>query len=162
MTSSAVTVGLVGFGWFAELLASRVFPNVLEIRVVAVPQQLSPRRERAGMLLKVPVFENIASMLRGSNCQAVVIMTLHNTHRELVEAAAASGRHIFCEKAMADDSGGLRRYDPRGEIGEGNPVGRPHAKALSAVRSRNSAGPGRRIRKAPCSERVWLSLVSGF
>jgi predicted dehydrogenase len=101
MTSSPVTVGLVGFGWFAELLTSRVFPNVPEIRVTAVCEQLSVRRERAGMLLEVPVFEDIASMLRGSSCQAVVIMTPHNTHRELVEAAAASGRHIFCEKAMA-------------------------------------------------------------
>jgi predicted dehydrogenase len=101
MTDAPVSLGLVGFGWFAELLSLRVFPFVPEIRIVAVCDQLPERRERAAALLNVPVFEYMDAMLRETQCEAVVIMTPHDTHRILVEAASASGRHIFCEKAMA-------------------------------------------------------------
>ncbi len=114
------------------------------------------------MLLKVPVFENIAAMVRGSNCQAVVFMTPHHTHRELVEAAAASGRHIFCEKAMAVTAADCAAMIHAAKSAKVILLVVHHAKALSAERSRNSSSPVRRIRKAPCSERVWLSLVSGF
>lgn len=101
MTIHPVRVGLIGFGWFAELLCTRVFPFVPEISVVAVCDRLPQRRDRAHEILKVPVFEDSADLLRESDCEGVIIMTPHNTHRVLVEAAAASGKHIFCEKAMA-------------------------------------------------------------
>ena len=94
-------VGLIGFGWFAELLCARVFPQVPEISVVAVCDRLAQRRDRAQEMLKVRVFEDSAELLRESNCEGVIIMTPHNMHRVIVEAAAASGKHVFCEKAMA-------------------------------------------------------------
>src|SRR3984957_10211742 len=101
MTDAPVKLGLTGFGWFAELLAERVFPFVPEIRIVGVCDQSPRRRARAAELLGVPVFEDMDALLKGSDCEAVSILTPHNTHRTLVEAAARSGRHIFSEKAMA-------------------------------------------------------------
>lgn len=101
MTDRPVEIAIAGFGWFAELLCGRVLPFVPEVRVVAVCDQLASRRERAATLLGIPVFEDLEAMLRGSDADGIVILTPHNTHRELVEMAASAGRHVFCEKAMA-------------------------------------------------------------
>lgn len=101
MSGGAVMIGLIGYGWFAELLCARVIPYVTELKVAAVCDPALGRRDQAKMQLGVPVFEDIQALLAGSNCEAVIVLTPHNTHRMLVEAATAAGRHVFCEKAMA-------------------------------------------------------------
>jgi predicted dehydrogenase len=39
-----------------------------------------------------------------AGCDAVLVLTPHDTHRELVVGAAAKGLHVFCEKAFAVSS----------------------------------------------------------
>ncbi len=101
MIDYPIKVGLVGYGWFAELLSERVFPFVPELRIAAVCDPLAARREQAKVKFRVPTFDQIETLLASSDCEAVIILTPHNTHRALVEAATAAGRHVFCEKAMA-------------------------------------------------------------
>ena len=97
----SLTLGVVGFGWFAELLHDRVLTGLDRLDTVAVCDPDPARRTRAAELLGAQAFASMEEMLAGSDCQAVAIFTPHSTHRELVEQAAAAGRHIFCEKAMA-------------------------------------------------------------
>lgn len=96
-----LTLGVVGFGWFAELLQGRVLTGLDRLQTVAVCDPDPARREQASRRLGAPAFASMEEMLAGSDCQAVAIFTPHSTHRELVEQASAAGRHIFCEKAMA-------------------------------------------------------------
>lgn len=95
---SALKVAFVGFGWFAELLTTRVFAELPEIEVVAVVERSDERRARAEELGLTAI-----SSMDGlpDYCEAVIILTPHDTHKELVLAAAARGLHVFCEKAMA-------------------------------------------------------------
>jgi len=95
---AVVDVAFVGFGWFAELLATRVFDDVPELRVVAVVERSEQRRRRAEELGLVAA-ESMDDL--PADCKAVIILTPHDTHRELVVAAAARGLHVFCEKAFA-------------------------------------------------------------
>ena len=93
-----IRLAFVGFGWFAELLTTRVVERLSEIDVVAVVDPSPARREKANSLGLFAV-ESIAE-LRG-RCDAVAILTPHDTHRALVEEAADLGLHVFCEKAFA-------------------------------------------------------------
>lgn len=93
-----VRLALVGFGWFAELLVTRVFADMDDIRIVAVVDPSSERRARAEALGLVA-----ATTVAGlpPECEGVVVLTPHSTHRAIVEEAASAGFHVFCEKAFA-------------------------------------------------------------
>jgi predicted dehydrogenase len=95
---SAARLAFVGFGWFAELLMTRVMDRLPGVEVVAVVDPSPDRRARA-IDLGLIATESIAE-LQG-RCDAVAILTPHDTHRALVEAAAGLGLHVFCEKAFA-------------------------------------------------------------
>lgn len=98
---SPLNIALVGFGWFAELLVTRVLADVPALRVVAVVDP-SPERRAAAVALGLAATDSIARLTSVTpHCQAVVVMTPHDTHRLLVEQAASSGLHVFCEKAFA-------------------------------------------------------------
>lgn len=93
-----VQLALVGFGWFAELLVTRVLADVPQVQVVAVVDPSIERRQAASALGLIAVgrLDELPS-----NCEAVAILTPHNTHRALVEQAAGAGLHVLCEKAFA-------------------------------------------------------------
>jgi glucose-fructose oxidoreductase len=95
---TAVRLALVGFGWFAELLVTRVLSDVSEVALVAVVDP-SPERRRRARELGLIATESIDDL--GGACDAVAILTPHDTHRALVESAAERGYHVFCEKAFA-------------------------------------------------------------
>lgn len=91
-------LALVGFGWFAELLVTRVFGQLHEVIVVAVVDPSPERRARAREL-GIVAAESVKEL--PSDCDAVAVLTPHSSHRAIVEDAAALGLHVFCEKAFA-------------------------------------------------------------
>jgi len=93
-----LNVALIGFGWFAELLVTRVLASVPQMNAVAVLDPSPQRRVRANELGLAAV-ESMAAL--PAHCQAVIVLTPHDTHRDIVEQAAAAGLHVFCEKAFA-------------------------------------------------------------
>jgi predicted dehydrogenase len=96
-----LNIALIGFGWFAELLVTRVLANVPALRVVAVVDPSAERRARA-QELGLSATDSISTLASVAPlCQAVVVLTPHDTHRRLVELAATAGLHVFCEKAFA-------------------------------------------------------------
>src|ERR687889_783125 len=98
---TTVNAAFLGFGWFAELLVTRVFADVPDLRVISVVEKSQERRQRAEEL----GLSAVASMDElPAGCDAVVVLTPHDTHRELVVEAAAKGLHVFCEKAFAVSS----------------------------------------------------------
>ncbi|MFC0680107.1 Gfo/Idh/MocA family protein [Lysobacter korlensis] len=95
---TVVKAAFIGFGWFAELLMTRVFADVPELEVVAVVDPSEERRKRAEEMGLAAV-QSMDELPAG--CDAVVVLTPHDTHRGIVEAAARKGLHVFCEKAFA-------------------------------------------------------------
>jgi predicted dehydrogenase len=98
--SGPVKVALIGFGWFAELLVDRVLSRLQQITVVGAVDQSLDRRARATEL-GLPSASSLTELLAMVDVEAVAILTPHDTHRSLTLEAAASGLHVFCEKAFA-------------------------------------------------------------
>jgi predicted dehydrogenase len=93
-----VRIALVGFGWFAEQLVLRVLRALPDIEVVAVVDVDSERRARAAALGLAAV-RSVDELPEG--CEAVAVLTPHDTHLDVVRASARRGLHVFCEKALA-------------------------------------------------------------
>ena len=98
----AVRLAVVGYGWFAELLQDRVVDTLDGLAVVAA---VDPSEERRALAASrgLAVAESLEVLLGDADVSvdAVAVLTPHDTHLEIVRAAAAHGLHVFCEKAFA-------------------------------------------------------------
>jgi len=92
-----VRVGVIGTGLMGAIHA-RAAQDAEGAELVAVGG--GSRAEALGARLGVAVEPDAAAVLARTDLDAVVIATPHTTHRSLVEAAAAAGRHILLEKPM--------------------------------------------------------------
>lgn len=90
-------IGIVGFGFMGHCDAS-MFESFDEIRLVAVadtnPEQLKDVPEG------VDTYDSIEGLLT-ADIDVVMISTPNPSHLEMVEKAAAAGKHIICEKPVA-------------------------------------------------------------
>ena len=98
---TTVNTAFIGFGWFAELLITRVFADLPELQVISVVERSEERRQRA-QELGLSAVRSLDDL--PAACEAVIVLTPHDTHRELVVEAAGKGLHVFCEKAFAVSS----------------------------------------------------------
>ncbi|MGK7870798.1 Gfo/Idh/MocA family protein [Falsiroseomonas sp. E2-1-a20] len=94
--------GIAGYGWIARDYAA---PAMLAAghRVQAVCDIGAAARDAARARLDPPggVHEGLATLLRDPAVQAIYVATPNHLHRAAVEAAAAAGKAVLCEKPMA-------------------------------------------------------------
>jgi inositol 2-dehydrogenase len=106
----AVRVGLVGLGrmgrFHAANLAGRI-PGVRLVRVADASEDVA--RENAARLGGVEWSTRYEDLLEDPEVEAVVIASPTHLHAEMVEAGAAAGKHVFCEKPISQDL--ERTYD---------------------------------------------------
>ena len=91
-------VGRIG-RMHAELLAHRVAGTTLGM----VYDAHTPSAEQVAAALDVPVAASAEQLLANDHLDAVAICTSTDTHVDLLVAAAASGKAIFCEKPISLD-----------------------------------------------------------
>ena len=91
--------GIVGFGWVARDYAA---PGILASggRLVAA---FDPDRtaSRAAEAVGARVHGTLGALLADAEVEAVYVATPNHLHRHAVEAAAAAGKPVLCEKPMA-------------------------------------------------------------
>jgi len=99
-------VGFLGTGWIARFHAGM-------LRSAGEPFEPGPvydvdpaRSEAFAADFGYRVVDSEAAVLDG--CDAVYVTTWTSEHGRLVAAAAAAGRHVFCEKPLAVDADGAR------------------------------------------------------
>lgn len=97
---ATLQVGLLGCGSFGKKLAAHV-NELHDARISAVYNRTFSEAEAVGKDLRVPAFSAYEELVQQDYVDAVVIATSHDTHKPMALAAAAAGKHIFCEKAMA-------------------------------------------------------------
>ena len=99
-----VRVGLVGLGrmgrFHAANLAGRI-PLARLVRIVDANENIA--RENAEQLVGVEWSTSYADLLDDSEIEAVVVASPTPLHAEMAEAAAAAGKHVFCEKPISLD-----------------------------------------------------------
>jgi predicted dehydrogenase len=98
--AAPLRLAVVGYGWFAELLHDRVVPGLAGMDVVAAVDP-SPERRQLAQSRGLAAAATLDELVATTPLDAVAVLTPHDTHRELVTAAAGHGLHVFCEKAMA-------------------------------------------------------------
>lgn len=160
--AAQLNLGLFGAGRIGRIHAHNLTRRIPEARLPVVVDISREAAERCAADFGIPSFaEEEARILEDAAIDAVVICSSTPTHPELIRAAAAAGKHIFCEKPLAlelqqiDDAleavgdcevklqvGFNRRFDPsfrqaREAVAAGR-IGTPH---LVRVTSRDPEPP---------------------
>ena len=96
-----INTAIVGLGWWGQNLvkAARDFGTPLNF-TRAVSLEPDTVRDFAAKH-KLTLGTSLDEVLADRAVQAVVLATPHSKHRAQVEAAAAAGKHIYCEKPFA-------------------------------------------------------------
>jgi myo-inositol 2-dehydrogenase/D-chiro-inositol 1-dehydrogenase len=102
MTNGTVGVALIGSGRMGAFHAETVARRLPAARLVAVADPAPGAAERlAGALGADRAYADVAQLWDDPAVDAVVIAAPARSHADLVVAAAAAGKHVFCEKPMA-------------------------------------------------------------
>lgn len=125
-------VGVVGVGMMGKRHAENLRRAIPEARLVAVADANGERARRVAAELDVEhSYDSSEALLARKDIQAVVIASPAKFHAATIQAAAAAGKHILCEKPLAltlteadaalaaveragvrFQIGHMRRYDP--------------------------------------------------
>jgi len=104
-----VGIALIGLGWWGKKMLNVLGAAPGDIRVVrAVEPDLAAVTalcaERG-----IPLSADYADALSDPAVEAVVLATPHSLHGAQIEAAVASGKHVFCEKPLALTKAGAEK-----------------------------------------------------
>jgi predicted dehydrogenase len=94
-----VGLGLIGLGWWGGELTNAAEKGGVG-RVVSAFARNEAGREEFTAKHGVPAASSLEAMLDDPGVEGVLIATSHQSHRALVEQAAAAGKHIFVEKPL--------------------------------------------------------------
>lgn len=97
--SDSVRLASIGLGWWGEVLATKT-SNLGQAEIVScyarTPEPRAAFAERHGCRQA----DSLEALLDDPEVEGVLVATSHTTHRELIEAAAAAGKHVFVEKPL--------------------------------------------------------------
>ncbi len=106
---AGIQMGIIGVGRIGRLHAEHLATRVPGAGVAAICDVNQEAAREVADSLRVPrVYADPEALCKSHEVHAVVICTSTDTHADLIELAAASGKHIFCEKPIALD---LARID---------------------------------------------------
>lgn len=106
---SQVSIGLIGAGRIGKLHAQNLAFRIPEANLLAVADISVQAAEKYAADFRVPTAaQDYRTLLDNPAIDAVVICSSTDTHAQIIEEAAAAGKHIFCEKPLALD---LARID---------------------------------------------------
>ncbi len=97
--SDRVGLGLVGLGWWGSELADAAERGGVARVVSCFARREEPRNDFAAKH-GCRAASSLDEFLGDPEVQGVLIATSHQSHRMLVEAAAAAGKHVFVEKPL--------------------------------------------------------------
>jgi predicted dehydrogenase len=107
-----INAAIVGLGWWGKTLVEAVQGTSPDIRFVAgATRTVSPETQAFADAHKLRLAANYEALLADPAVQAVVLATPHSLHAREVAAAAAAGKHVFCEKPFA-----LTRADAQASV----------------------------------------------
>ena len=97
-------LGLIGAGRIGRLHAENLVRHVQGAELVGVADVVEEAAAGLARELGIPqVTADYRELLHNREIEAVLICTSTDTHAEIIRAAAAAGKHIFCEKPLALD-----------------------------------------------------------
>ena len=96
-----INAAIVGLGWWGKTLVEAVQDSAA-IRVVAgTTRTITPAIEAFATAQAFRLAADYEALLADPTVDAVILATPHSMHGAQVVAAAAAGKHVFCEKPFA-------------------------------------------------------------
>jgi predicted dehydrogenase len=97
-----INAAIVGLGWWGKTLVESLADGSDLMRFVALTTRtVSPDVEAFAKQHKLRLLDSYEAVLRDRSIDAVVLATPPSGHVEQIVAAAAAGKHIFCEKPFS-------------------------------------------------------------
>jgi len=110
MPKETVQIGLIGVGRIGRLHAEHLSCRLPGARLVMVNDVNEAAARECAQRFGVPEWNaDYRKVIAHPQIQAVVICSPTDTHAAMIEAAAASGKHVFCEKPIDADLGRIDR-----------------------------------------------------
>ncbi len=101
MAKSILNIGLIGAGRIGHVHAENIARRIPKAKVAAVADiDLAAARNVANLYGAPVATENYQVILEDPAIKAVAICSSTNTHAQMIQEAAAVGKHIFCEKPI--------------------------------------------------------------
>ncbi len=99
--SARLNIGLIGVGRIGKLHAEHLAFRIPGANLLAIADVNREAAEACAARLNVSSVESdYRAIFARKDLDAVVICSPTNTHAQLIEEAAAAGKHIFCEKPI--------------------------------------------------------------
>lgn len=99
--TSGFRFGLIGAGAFGPVLARQI-QQVAAISAVYEPDQAKLKNFVGQFGRHIHTCTSLEELLARKDVDAVAITSPNFTHKSITIAAAGAGKHVFCEKAMAN------------------------------------------------------------
>ena len=97
-----INAAIVGLGWWGKTLVEAVQGTSGDIQFVAgATRTKSPETLAFAEAQRFRLADDYAALLADPKVDAVVLATPHSLHAQELAAAAAAGKHVFCEKPFA-------------------------------------------------------------
>lgn len=134
LSQEHVGLGLIGVGWWGSVLATAADQGDASRVLTCYARSEDAREEFAGKH-GARAASSLDDLLSDPEVEGVLIATSHQSHRELVEQAAAAGKHIFVEKPLTTTvADGRACVDAAGNAGVSLQVG--HQRRRTAANRR--------------------------
>lgn len=102
--SNILNIGVIGAGRIGKVHAATVAYRIPTARIAAIADVNLAAAQQVAAQFGVPVAaDDPAAIFDNKDIHAVFICSSTDTHARFIEAAAAAGQHIFCEKPIALD-----------------------------------------------------------
>jgi myo-inositol 2-dehydrogenase/D-chiro-inositol 1-dehydrogenase len=102
--TSPLRIALLGAGRIGQVHARTIVQRVPSARLVAIADPMPDAAANLAARFGVStVSTDCLSLIKDADIDAVMICTPTDTHAAYIKAAAAAGKHIFCEKPIALD-----------------------------------------------------------
>ena len=102
MDSDSIGIAIIGTGRAGMIHAGNFARNVKRAHVAALAGPVPESLQTAQLELGVgKTYTDYRRAIEELGVHAIVIAKPTSLHREITEAAAAAGKHVFCEKPMA-------------------------------------------------------------
>jgi myo-inositol 2-dehydrogenase/D-chiro-inositol 1-dehydrogenase len=109
MSKAKLKLGLIGAGRIGRLHARHLANRIEHVELLAVSDVVQPAAEACAAECRIPAWgADHRLIMDNPEIQGVVICSSTDTHAQMIEEAAAAGKHIFCEKPIDLD---LARID---------------------------------------------------
>jgi myo-inositol 2-dehydrogenase/D-chiro-inositol 1-dehydrogenase len=96
-----LNIGLIGAGRIGRLHAAHLAHQIPRARLIAVADVVEEAARQCAAEHGIPrAVAEYGALLDDADIQAVVICSATSTHAPIIEAAAQSGKHVFCEKPI--------------------------------------------------------------